>query len=183
MMAWQPSDWIALAGVIVSPLGAIAVAFLAGRQRENDRTVVEREKARAESAAVLGPLLVLLNDAEPYRLAVQTGPHTPEVFKDLRRRWMELRDSLGVMGAVEPRWSQEALRLVIAVDNALYSAQLWTGDVTSERFKSAAEGDHREAMQRAKALVNLVWRIAGGEGEMEFPSAPSDVEQDASGAP
>lgn len=53
-MAWGPSDWIALVAVLVSPVGAIGVAWFSARQREAKRDGTARDASPARSAAVLG---------------------------------------------------------------------------------------------------------------------------------
>jgi hypothetical protein len=104
-VGWEPQHFIALAGVVIAPLAALGGAwvnsYLAGKAKAADKA----EATRKEWAAVLGPMLGILADAEPSLVAnAQLREYkTPQdAVAGLYDRWLRAREPLLVMHYSHP---------------------------------------------------------------------------------
>jgi hypothetical protein len=132
---------------------------LQSARRERDRA--EAEARRARGAAVVGPILGVLDDLEPQAIAADGG-RSERTMENIGRRWWRARDELLVFGAADP--SGEVASAANALADAV--ASTWTGVVqlngdpsSPERLRTAVES-HGAAREAAEELSRTL--RAGG---------------------
>jgi hypothetical protein len=118
----------------------------------HEREVAEWESLRERGAAVLGPIGLLLADADPLRVAFSRP-------NDVEERWRGLRDELAVWGDAHslPEIRIVARRLSTAVSNVMTSGSWMLGDGAEQGDIRRAEADHRYAGELLDALRARIW--------------------------
>jgi hypothetical protein len=98
--AWQPGNWIVLAGIAVAAAAALLAAWLNGVLSRRVRRDEQLRRWRRDAASALGPMLALIMDAEP-SLVFKNPFHEYESSRDavevLRSRWLRAREPLLVV--------------------------------------------------------------------------------------
>jgi hypothetical protein len=162
--SWGMPAWATVLLTLGSTAIGAAAALTATRMQLNS---ARRERARADSAArrargaaVLGPILGVLDDLEPQAIASSGSGRSQETMANIGRRWWRARDELLVFGAADP--SSEVADGANALADAV--AATWTSvvqlnqDVASaERLRAAVEL-HGAARTKADELGQLLRR-------------------------
>jgi hypothetical protein len=152
----------ALAGGAGVFLGAGVTAFLGERARREEQ---RREQQRAD-AAVIGPVMAFLTDAEPDRLGMNVRSDMAEqqkVMLPLAERVNGIYGSLLVLSAGHPdeRVSDLARKLAVAARNAFGSASFLVSDLVRHsgvEMRDQAKADHETARKLADELVAEIAR-------------------------
>jgi hypothetical protein len=125
-------------------------------RRERDRA--EAEARRARGAAVLGPILGVLDDLEPQAIAADDDGRSDQTMANIGRRWWRARDELLVFGAADS--SAEIALAANALADAV--AATWTSanqlndePAARERLDDAVD-KHAEARHAADDLGRLL---------------------------
>jgi hypothetical protein len=156
MPAWA-TVVLTLGSTAIGAVAALAASWMQLRSARRDREAAEAASRRARGAAVLGPLLGVLDDLEPNAIAV-SGGRSEQTIANIGRRWWRARDDLLVFGAADPAGD------VAHATNSLADAvaATWTTvtrlnlDPTSAEHLQAAIRDHDSAREFADALGELL---------------------------
>jgi hypothetical protein len=148
----------AIAGGLFGFLAAVLIRYGARAERR-------REQQRAD-AAVLGPVMAFLTDADPDRLAFNLrgdAAEQEEVMSPLRERIDNIYGSLLILSAGHPdgRVSELAGQLATAARNAFTSAGLLVNDMlrkSDTSYRDQARADHDEARKLAAELLTEIAR-------------------------
>lgn len=145
MSAWSTVA-LSLGSAGVGAASALAATSMQLRQTRRDRLETERASWRDRGAAVLGPLLGVLDDMEPQAIA-ERGGRSSQTIENIGRRWWRARDELLVFGAANPsaRIAVGANDLVAAVSAA------WTSMIGLNEQLQAGTGDRDLALERASS--------------------------------
>lgn len=163
---WEPSDTIAVAALVVAVLVPLITLALTGRQQRKSREDDRRDQRRREAALVLGPVLGLLDDCEPDRLAFNAREgETQERIRELRGRWeTSIRPGLLAIRAGFPVAAERnlAAELSVAVDNSITSTAWLALDVLRgadlHESQDFARQHHKNAKKLAEALGEEIRR-------------------------
>ena len=157
---------VALAG----GLGAFAGAALSAVLTHQGRREEHRREQQRTDAAVLGPVMAFLVDADPDRLAINVRSDAAEqekVMSALRERLDGIYGSLLILSAGHPSEQVRDLarKLAVAVRNNLTSASWLVNDLIrrselSNRDK--AKEDHEQARNLAEDLLGEIARYGRG---------------------
>jgi hypothetical protein len=167
--AWATAV-LTLTGVVIGALIALVTNERQLRHSKEEREANEITALREKGAAIIGPLLGLLSDADPDRMAINAGPQTPELMRQYLERWNGLRDQLSIYGALHPAHGVSVLttRLVAAGWNSLTSTGWLVRDVptsfTLEQREKAKE-DHELALEVAHQLRKTMRSYPDHEAE------------------
>jgi hypothetical protein len=156
MPAWA-TVVLTLGSTLIGATAALGASWMqlrsAGRERE--RTAAAARRARG--AAILGPVLGVLDDLEPTAVA-SSGGRSEQTISNIGRRWWKARDELFVFGAADP--SGDVARAANSLADAV--AATWTSTTQLNRAAASAEllqtavGDHAKAKELADALDELM---------------------------
>ncbi len=157
--------WAIVTVVLGSSAIVATAALFAGqlqlRHARHEREVSERRERREKGAAVVAPVLSLLNDADPQRLTATPGTQTLTLMNELLERWAALRDPIIVFAAGHPsrRIGEAADKLVLAVSNALTATHWLIHDLPESWSKESLEtarADNAEALRLTRALLDAI---------------------------
>jgi len=156
MPAWA-TVVLTLGSTLIGATAALGASWMqlksAGRERER----AEASARRARGAAVLGPVLGVLDDLEPTAVA-SSGGRSEQTIANIGRRWWKARDELLVFGAADSSGgvAHAANSLADAVAATWTSTTHLNRDVTSATHLQAAVRDHAKARELADALGELM---------------------------
>lgn len=157
---------VGVAAIVVALVVPLVTFWLTGQQHRRSREDDRRDQRRREAALVLGPVLGLLDDCEPDRLAFNAREgETQERIRVLRERWeTSVRPGLlairaGFPAATERNLAQE---LSVAVDNSITSVAWLALDVLRgadiHESQDFARQHHETAQRLAEALGEEIRR-------------------------
>ncbi len=164
--AWATVTLVLGTGIIVA-----SAALLAGQLQlwhaRHEREAADRAERQEKGAAVVAPVLSLLNDSEPQRLTATPGTQTLTLMNELLERWKGLRDPIVVFAASHPsrRIGETTDKVVVAVSNALTATHWLIHDLPeswSTESLETARADNAEALKLTRALLDAI-----REGETE----------------
>jgi hypothetical protein len=152
--------WTAVAGGTGGFLGASLSALLTYRSRAIDR---RREQQRLDGD-VLGPVSILLSDANPDRLGFNVSRDMTvqdERMADLRQRANASSGQLLTMAASHPNKEARKLadELAVATGNAITSASWFIRDLVNDRaldYRDTALADHAKAQDLLNRLRDVI---------------------------
>jgi hypothetical protein len=166
MPAWA-TVVLTLGSTAIGAIVALTASWMQLRSSRREREAAEAAGWRARGAAVLGPVLGVLDDLEPNAIA-SSGGRSQQTVANIGRRWWRARDDLLVFGAAHPSSAvaDAANTLADSVAAAWTSVVGLNRDISSADQLQAATRDHARARQRAGTLAELL-RAAGPEGESQ----------------
>jgi len=156
MPAWA-TVLLTLGSTAIGATAALTATWMQMRSARRDRERSEAAARRARGAAVLGPILGVLDDLEPQAIAASNG-RSDQTMSNIGRRWWKARDELLVFGAVDPS-SEVAAG---ANDLADAVAATWTSVIALNGHPSSVDGlatavaKHREAREAADTFGRLL---------------------------
>jgi hypothetical protein len=158
----QPSDVIALAALAVAALTLVLTELRA----RHERTVTERRLRQARAADAIGPVVALLDDADP-ALVFNTNAETPEKLARLDETWKTsvrgplLALAVSSLSADERRLARA---LSVAVHNALYVTSTRAMHfVDRSRDQGWTDAEARAEHDQARRLVNELAAVVRGD--------------------
>jgi hypothetical protein len=158
MPAWA-TVLLTLGSTAIGAGAALAATRMQLRNSRRERERAEAGARRARGAAVLGPILGVLDDLEPQAIA-SSGGRSQETIGNIGRRWWRARDELLVFGAADP--SSEVASAANALADAV--ASTWTSVVELNLHTASADGlrsateRHAAARKAADELGQLLRR-------------------------
>jgi hypothetical protein len=158
--AWATVSLV-LGGSVIAAVAALLAGQLQLRHARREREAAERNERLRKGAAVVAPLLSLLNDADPQRLTATPGTQTLTLMNELLERWNALRDPITVFAASDPsrRIGEATDKLVLAVANALTATHWLIHDLPESWSKESLEtarADNAEAVKLTRELLEVV---------------------------
>jgi hypothetical protein len=156
MPAWA-TVLLTLGSTAIGAAAALVATWMQLRSAQRDRERTEAAARRTRGAAVLGPILGVLDDLEPKAVA-SGGGRSRETLANIGRRWWRARDELLVFGAVDP--SGEVASAANGLADAV--AATWTTVVELNRDPDSVDGlrtavgRHSDARKAADELGQLL---------------------------
>lgn len=157
MPAWA-TVLLTLGSTAVGAAAALAATRMQLQSARRERDRAEAEARRARGAAVLGPILGVLDDLEPQAIAGDPDGRTEQTMANIGRRWWRARDELLVFGAADS--SGEVALAANSLADAV--AATWTGAIDLNRDRAsrerldAAVAKHAEARRSADDFGRLL---------------------------
>jgi len=132
----------------IGAASALAATAMQLRHSRLDRERGERAAWRDRAAAILGPVLGVLDDMEPRAIA-ERGGRSQQTLENIGRRWWRARDDLLVFSAANP--SGEVATAGQALADAV--AKSWTS-MTSLNRALQADGEDAGLQRSVQALLD-----------------------------
>lgn len=158
MPAWA-TVLLTLGSTAIGATAALTASWMQLRSSRRERERSEAEARRARGAAVLGPILGVLDDLEPQAIAA-SGGRSEQTIANIGRRWWRARDDLLVFGAADP--SGDIALAANSLADAV--AATWTSVVHLNHEPSSVDGlgdamaKHAAAREAADGLGRLLRR-------------------------
>jgi hypothetical protein len=156
MPAWA-TVLLTLGSTAIGAGAALAATRMQLQSARRERDRAEAEARRARGAAVLGPILGVLDDLEPQAIAADGG-RSEQTMANIGRRWWRARDELLVFGAadVSGRVALAANTLADAVAATWTSVNRINHEPASRAALEEAVARHAEARRSADDLGQLL---------------------------
>ena len=158
MPAWA-TVFLTLGSTAIGAAAALSATRMQLRSARRERDRAEAEARRVRGAAVVGPILGVLDDLEPQAIAT-SGGRSEQTMANIGRRWWRARDELLVFGAADAS-GHVALAANSLADSV---AATWTSvirlnhDAASRDALDAAVAKHAEARRSADDFGQLLRR-------------------------
>lgn len=156
MPAWA-TVLLTLGSTAIGAGAALAATRMQLQTARRERDRAEAEARRARGAAVLGPILGVLDDLEPEAIAAGDG-RSEQTMANIGRRWWRARDELLVFGAADAS-GEIALAANALADSvaATWTSVIHLNDEPASRARlDAATAKHAEARSRADDFGHLL---------------------------
>jgi hypothetical protein len=144
---------LTLGSAMVGALAALAAAYIQIRNADRSRRTAERNARREKGAEAIGPIMALLNDADPTLLfiVVEEGRDLSQEIRKLQETWKPLRDRLFVYAAGHPSGAvtERTQEVVATMTGLLVDLRIAAKDGGREGLFES----HRDAMLSAASLL------------------------------
>jgi len=92
--SWEPGDWLALVGLVLSPIAALAGVLLADRLRRKEQLRLEMEAVRSRALSLGEEILSLIARLTPAYLWRFSKTERRQVINAAEKEWLEVRDGI-----------------------------------------------------------------------------------------